>query len=70
MRLEFNALTKNHTWDLVPRGSHMKVIGCQWIYKTKTKLGGVLDKYKARVTTLLWVIISQRESISLKSSLQ
>jgi len=33
MMNEYNALISNQTWVLVPRQSHMNVIGCKWIFK-------------------------------------
>ncbi|KAL4565975.1 hypothetical protein LXL04_030083 [Taraxacum kok-saghyz] len=48
MDLEFNALLKNGTWELVPPQSH-KPIGCKWVFRVKRKPDGSIDKYKARL---------------------
>jgi hypothetical protein len=46
---ELNALILNKTWSLckLPRGK--KAVGSRWIFKTKLKADGHLDKYKARL---------------------
>ena len=49
MKTEFNALLHNHTWQLVPRSPHMKVINCKWIFKLKHKPDGSIERYKARL---------------------
>ena len=36
MKKELNALSKNHTWDLVTLPPGKSVVGCKWIYKIKT----------------------------------
>nr|KYP50346.1 Retrovirus-related Pol polyprotein from transposon TNT 1-94 [Cajanus cajan] len=46
---ELEALHKNQTWQLVPRTSNMHVIGSKWVFKSKLKPDGSLDRLKARV---------------------
>ena len=46
---EMAALDVNHTWDLVPLPNGKKVIGCKWVYKTKHKADGSIERYKARL---------------------
>ena len=45
---ELNALTKNHTWDLVTLPPRQFVVGCKWIYKIKCSDGSI-ERYKARL---------------------
>ncbi|KAL4295185.1 hypothetical protein GQ457_12G009340 [Hibiscus cannabinus] len=51
MNDEIAAIEQNDTWELtdLPRGQ--KPIGVKWIYKTKLKENGEIDKYKARLVT-------------------
>ena len=44
MKEEFNALTHNKTWILVPRPPNRPVIGCKWIYKIKPPTDGSSHK--------------------------
>ena len=49
MKEELDALSKNHTWDLVtlPLGNLWLV--CKWIYKIKTHFDGIIERYKIRL---------------------
>jgi len=49
MQKEYDALIKNGTWRIVDPPAGVKPIGCKWVYKTKYKADGSLDKYKARL---------------------
>jgi hypothetical protein len=49
MDVEFLALRKNKTWHLVPPEKGQNIIYCKWVYKTKRKQDGSLDRYKARL---------------------
>ena len=46
---ELDALTKNHTWDLVTLPPGQSVVGCKWIYKIKTRSDGSIECYKTRL---------------------
>ena len=48
MKEELDALSKNHTWDLVTLPPRKSVVGCKWIYKIKTRSDGSIERYKAR----------------------
>ena len=49
MKEELDALTKNHTWDLVTLPPRQSVVGCKWIYNIKTRSNGSIEHYKARL---------------------
>ena len=49
MEEEYNALVLNNTWDLVPSSAASRVVQCKWVFRTKLKADGSLDKYKARL---------------------
>ncbi|XP_031102077.1 uncharacterized protein LOC116005983, partial [Ipomoea triloba] len=49
MDQEFNALLQNQTWCLVPPTASMNIIGCKWVFRTKRKADGSVERYKARL---------------------
>nr|KYP44586.1 Retrovirus-related Pol polyprotein from transposon TNT 1-94 [Cajanus cajan] len=49
MDAEIQAIQRNDTWQLVDPPSNCKVIGVKWIFKTKLKETGEIDKFKARL---------------------
>ena len=49
MEDEFHALIHNHTKGLVPNTDVPRVFQCKWVFRTKSKEDGSLDKYKARL---------------------
>jgi hypothetical protein len=46
---EFDALQRTNTWVLVPRPSGVNIDPSKWIFKTKQRPDGSVDKYKARL---------------------
>ena len=48
MRDEFNALTQNHTWTLVPKPPNANVVSGKWVFRHKFHSDGSLARYKAR----------------------
>lgn len=49
IQAEFHALQKNSTWELVPRKHGHNIVDCKWIFKTKYKTDGIVDRYQARL---------------------
>ncbi|MCO5564246.1 hypothetical protein L7F22_017904 [Adiantum nelumboides] len=49
MHAELDAIERNKTWTLVPRPPKRKVVSTKWIFKTKYKADGSLNKHKARL---------------------
>ena len=49
MRLEFNGLLANNTWELVEPYSSMNFVSWKWIYRIKQKVDGSLERYKAQL---------------------
>ncbi|XP_019154347.1 PREDICTED: uncharacterized protein LOC109150826 [Ipomoea nil] len=49
MDQEFNALLHNNTWSLIPAKPGMNIVGCKWVYSTKRKADGTVDRHKARL---------------------
>nr|GEU39707.1 ribonuclease H-like domain-containing protein [Tanacetum cinerariifolium] len=46
---EMHALYENNTWDLVELPRNRRAIRSKWVYKTKLKSTGEIDRYKARL---------------------
>lgn len=49
MNTEMELLNKNKTWDIVDRPEDKDIIGCRWIFKTKRKPDGTVERRKARL---------------------
>ena len=49
MDAEIAAIEKNNTWKLVELLKGQKTISVKWVYNTKLKENGEVDKYKARL---------------------
>ena len=52
MNSELRALEANGTWELTSLPPGKRAIGCKWVYRTKFKSDGSLDKFKARLVAL------------------
>ena len=49
MKVEYNSIMKNRTWDLVDHPTKHKAIGTKWVYKSKYKSNRILEKYKTQL---------------------
>ena len=49
MSVEFESLTKNNTWELVPPPEGKNIVGSKWVLKMKRNSDGSLDCFKARL---------------------
>ncbi|KAL0400196.1 UNVERIFIED_CONTAM: Retrovirus-related Pol polyprotein from transposon RE2 [Sesamum radiatum] len=49
MKTKLDALERNCTWKLTPLPMGKKPIGCKWVFKTKLRADGTIERYKARL---------------------
>ncbi|KAL0437506.1 UNVERIFIED_CONTAM: Retrovirus-related Pol polyprotein from transposon RE1 [Sesamum radiatum] len=49
MKEELDALERNCTWSLVPLPLGKRPIGCKWVFKTKLRADGSIERHKARL---------------------
>ena len=49
MNQEYDSLIKNNTWELVDLPEGRKPVNCKWIFKTKCRADGTIEKRKARL---------------------
>ncbi|WVZ48888.1 hypothetical protein U9M48_000283 [Paspalum notatum var. saurae] len=49
MDLEYSALLRNHTWELIPPQKGINLIDSRWVYKVKRKADGSVERLKARL---------------------
>lgn len=52
MNIELEALERNGTWVITELPAGKQAIGCKWIYKTKYKPDGTIDRFKSRLVIL------------------
>ena len=46
---EYTSLQNHSTWELVDLPEGANLVGCIWVFKTKRKSDGSIDRYKARL---------------------
>ena len=49
MDKKIDSIERNDTWELCDLPNGHKIIGVKWVFKTKLKENGEMDKYKARL---------------------
>ena len=42
-------LEKNEIWEVIDLPREKKTVGCKWVFTTKYKSDGSLERYKARL---------------------
>lgn len=60
---EYESVTKNNVWEVVPIPTDKLVVGSRWIFKVKKTTDGSIEKYKARfwpMGTLKWRGLTMR----------
>jgi hypothetical protein len=46
---EFSTLCQTNTWTLVPRPPGVNIVGSKWVFKTKHRPDGSIDKHNAHL---------------------
>ncbi|CAN0874921.1 Retrovirus-related Pol polyprotein from transposon RE1 [Linum grandiflorum] len=46
---ELGALEENQTWDIVPKPNGARLLGSKWVFRTKFKPDGAIERHKARL---------------------
>lgn len=49
MKVGYDALMRNKTWELVPALDQMKIVGNKWVFKVKQRADGSIERFKARL---------------------
>ena len=49
MNVEFQALLRNQTWDLVPYQEDMNIVTNKWVFRVKYKADDSVDRFKTRL---------------------
>ena len=49
MKEKLAVIEKNQTWELVEKPKDRKIIGLKWVFRTKLKFDGSVNKHKARL---------------------
>lgn len=51
MENEFHALLSTNTWSLVPSTSSSNILGVKWVFQTKHRADGSIERRKAQLVT-------------------
>lgn len=64
MQEEMDALDANCTWDLVPPPPRTNIVGSKWVFGTKYKSDGSIERYKARLVAQGFTQVPDQISIT------
>ncbi|KAL5810471.1 hypothetical protein ACOSQ4_027039 [Xanthoceras sorbifolium] len=51
MAVELGALESSGTWSIVSLPQGKRSVGCKWVYKTKFRADGTIERHKVRLVT-------------------
>ena len=54
MKIEYDSLSDNKTWDVVKTPEDKQVVGGKWVYSKKLNKNNDLTKYKARYVAVVF----------------
>jgi hypothetical protein len=66
MMEEFQSITKNDVWEVVPRPEGKSMVTSKWLFKIQHSADGSIEKYKARFVSR---VFSQKEGIDYDETL-
>ncbi|GMF18324.1 unnamed protein product [Phytophthora fragariaefolia] len=49
IKVEFESLERNNTWEVVVKPRNSKLLHTMWVFKTKTHADGTVERYKGRL---------------------
>ena len=55
MEWEFQALLKNETWTLCPRPPDKNVVPSKWVFKSKRRPDGSIERLKSRLVAVSYL---------------
>ena len=62
---EINALVQTRTWEFADLPIGKQTAGCRWVYKTKHKADGSIERFKARLVAMGF---TQQEEIDFRET--
>lgn len=63
MSMEFNAIQKNDTWELITWIPSDNIINSMWVFKVKQKVDGIVEHLKAHLVANGRVVTTWRGKV-------